>query len=197
MIRLKNLLNKQFLTEAEDFIEFIDPWDIKFNVSVSGRNTIVRDYMISNGNHHLIDTRDGIFEESDVLIIDVMLREEAKDKPEIARLRHNGKLRPEGGFELGIGSNVAVMRADGSGRSKALVPIPDSAYDIELSYPEQALARITIGARSLRVLVYEKNDGNSYLTCIVEIPMVKELMRIDINLGTSRLPGPKFTLKDY
>lgn len=188
---------KQFLKEAEDFIEFIDPMDLEVNVSVSGENTIVRYYNELNSYHRLIRTWEGIFEESDVLIIDIMLKEEAKDKPRIKKLRNSGKLRPEGGFKLGNRSNVAVMRSDGSGRSKGLVPIPDSVYDIEVSYPEQSLARITIGARSLHALVYEKNDdGNSYLTCIVQIPMLEKLMRIDIELGTSRLPGAQY-LKDY
>jgi hypothetical protein len=184
MIRLKNLLNKQFLAEAEDFIEFIDPTDIEVNVSVSGKNTIVRDTLIkNNGYDRVVITEPGQFEPSDVLIIDVMLTEEAKDKPEIARLRRSGKLQPDGGIQL-TGKIVVP--------GEHVIRIPDSGRDIEIRYPAggHPIARIIIGAPSiLEYKLGETDDrGDFHMYFDIELSVLEKPMRITVNLGKSRFP---------
>jgi hypothetical protein len=184
MIRLKNLLNKQFLAEAEDFIEFIDPNLIDVNVSTSGKDSIVRkNFPQNNGYDRIILTQPGEFEPSDVLIIDVMFKEEAKDKPEIYQLRRDGKLQPDGGFQL-TGKIVVP--------GEHVIRIPDSGRDIEIRYPAggHPIARIIIGAPSiLEYKLGETDDrGDFHMYFDIELSVLEKPMRITVNLGKSRFP---------
>jgi len=170
---------KQFLKEAEDYMEFIDPTYITVNVSVSGKESIVRKNIPqNNGYDHIILTQAGKFEPQDVLMLDINISRDAKENPKIAQLIQNKQIQLE----------TAKIGVPG----KHVITIPDTSKDIAVTYPVQTipLIRIIIGVPSiLEYKLGEYDDrGDFHMYFDLELSVLEKPMRITVNLGKSRFP---------